>query len=112
MPLTLTLRDTLFIIVSIVYCSLGLIWGTPPLNILVNWSIWFLGARLFFYWLHISNALHRIDALLWQIGTLFTIRLLPVNIGPMNTENKIRLLIVIMTAVILIILYFNLPRSW
>jgi hypothetical protein len=51
MSLTLSLRDYLFIIGSIAYLGLGLLWDNPPFNIVVNWLILFVGARLFFDWL-------------------------------------------------------------
>jgi len=36
MSLTLSLRDYLFIIGSIAYLGLGLLWDNPPFNIVVN----------------------------------------------------------------------------
>jgi hypothetical protein len=73
MRITLSFRDYLFIVGSIVYFGLGLFWGNPLFNILFNWLILFVGARLFFDWLWRDAASRGMDARLWQFLVFFTL---------------------------------------
>ena len=72
MPMTLSVRDYLFIIGSVVYFGLGLLFGNPLFNIVVNWLILFVGARLFVDWLFKDAEARGMDARLWQVIVMFT----------------------------------------
>lgn len=68
MSMTLSLRDYLFIIGSVVYIiGFGLLLGNPPFNIVVNWLILFVGPRLFFDWLCKDIEARGMDVRLWQV---------------------------------------------
>jgi hypothetical protein len=67
MPMTLSLRDYLFVIGFIVYFGLGLLLGNPLFNIVVNWLIFFVGARLFFDWIYKDAEARGMDAKVWQV---------------------------------------------
>jgi uncharacterized membrane protein YfcA len=73
MRITLSFRDYLFIIGSVVYLGLGLFWDNPLFNILFNWLILFAGARLFFDWLSRDADSRGMDARLWQFLVFLTL---------------------------------------
>lgn len=72
MSITLSFREYLFIIGSIMYFGLGLLWGNYILNMLFNWLILFVGARLFFDWLYRDAKTRSMDVRVWQVLVFFT----------------------------------------
>ena len=70
--MTLSVRDYLFIIGSVEYFELGLLWNLPLFNIVVNWLILFVGLRLFIDWLFKDAEARGMDAKLWQVIVIFT----------------------------------------